>query len=394
MNGNEMRRDAGGWLVRWNSALAAAAVAHGDWPSRTIADYARACAAAHPDRVKLVDGDRSLTCAELVGFAQRLAGYFTSIGLGPGDVISMQLPNWWEASVIDLAASMTGLVVNPIVPINRDAEVTFMLNESRTKVMFVPVCVPQPRLCGDDSSHHAEPCVLTPRIVLVRAGALGHEDFDSILRSAPALARGGWCGSECGEAAHVYLGDHGTAKGGPALSQHVPCRLRQDENRDESRNRRHDLLSIAGHPYQRLSMGVEHAVDRRHACRHARYLECGARFRSHVPTSVRLHGGSHAVPSRSGDGGEQERTRSDRSEILHVRGRICAAHPHLSSRGSLSQLHSVAHLRLDRGTLHHRTAGLPRRLDPRGGNRWQIASRGGQNSRYSVWRTAGPRRGG
>ena len=40
--------------------------------------------------------------------------------------------------MIDLAAAITGVVTNPILPINRDGEVTYMLNESRTRVMFVP----------------------------------------------------------------------------------------------------------------------------------------------------------------------------------------------------------------------------------------------------------------
>ena len=45
----------------------------------------------------------------------------------PGDVISFQLPNWAETMAINLAAVLAGLVVNPIVPIYREAEVRYIL---------------------------------------------------------------------------------------------------------------------------------------------------------------------------------------------------------------------------------------------------------------------------
>ncbi|MFX8930154.1 AMP-binding protein, partial [Acinetobacter baumannii] len=56
----------------------------------------------------------------------------------PGDVIAFQVPNWREAAVINLAAAIGGLVVNPIVPIYRDAEVTQMLGDCGARAIFVP----------------------------------------------------------------------------------------------------------------------------------------------------------------------------------------------------------------------------------------------------------------
>lgn len=184
----ELRRDVGGWMTRWNRVLARRALANGDWPDRTIASFARERVEAHPERVLIIDGDQALTCAQLYASAQKLAGYFLSIGLRPGDVVSFQLPNWWETSVIDLAASMAGLVTNPIVPINRDAEVTYMLNESRTKVLFVPgtfrrfdyaAMLQRIRAALNDP----------PRVILVRAEAqAGEEEFESILKSSEPLS--------------------------------------------------------------------------------------------------------------------------------------------------------------------------------------------------------------
>ena len=47
------------------------------------------------------------------------------------------MPNWREAAVINLAAVMAGLVVNPIVPIYRDAEVSQMLADCGARALFV-----------------------------------------------------------------------------------------------------------------------------------------------------------------------------------------------------------------------------------------------------------------
>jgi acyl-CoA synthetase (AMP-forming)/AMP-acid ligase II len=134
----EMRLDVSGFRIRWNPAVAQMAEAYGDWPNRTVAEFARDRATARPDRVQLVDGDRSLTAGELYLAARRLAGWFEAIGLRAGDVIAFQLPNWWEANVINIAAAMIGAVVNPLIPIYRDGEIGYMLKAARAKLIFIP----------------------------------------------------------------------------------------------------------------------------------------------------------------------------------------------------------------------------------------------------------------
>lgn len=188
MSGVEYRRDAGGWMVRWNAELAKAALAQGDWTNHTVADYARERVAAHPQRVMITEGAQTLTAEELYRKAQRLAGWFLQLGLEKGDVISFQLPNWWEAAVIDLAACMCGVVVNPIVAMNRDAEVTYMLNESRTKVMFVPDVF---RKYGyAEMMRRIAPVLAHPPVVVVlRGDAGGFEAFDAVLDKAAPLAQ-------------------------------------------------------------------------------------------------------------------------------------------------------------------------------------------------------------
>lgn len=109
----------------------------GAWDERTIAQQATALAEAEPDFVALLDGDVSMTRAEAVAEAEALSAAMHARGLRPGDVIAFQVPNWREAMVINLAAAMSGLVINPIVPIYRDHEVSIMLGDCGARAFFV-----------------------------------------------------------------------------------------------------------------------------------------------------------------------------------------------------------------------------------------------------------------
>ena len=50
--------------------------------------------------------------------------------------MSVQLPNWWESAVIALAAFRVGAVVNPLMPIFREHELSYMLDFAETKRSF------------------------------------------------------------------------------------------------------------------------------------------------------------------------------------------------------------------------------------------------------------------
>ncbi len=183
-----LRRDPGGWLLRWDEAHAARAIEGGDLLNRTVAGEAEALADAEPGRVLMIDGALPLAAGELHDRALRLAGWFMAQGLERGAVVSFQLPNWWEAAVINLAAAMTGLVVNPIVPIYRDAEVGYMLKEARSRVVFTPHVF-------RNFDHAAMMRRLLPSLapgtllVAVRAALDGMAAFDELLAGPPAVGR-------------------------------------------------------------------------------------------------------------------------------------------------------------------------------------------------------------
>ncbi len=128
------RRQVAGWNIRWDDTRARAAYDGGWWVRSTIID---ALAAAEPGRVLVIDGDVRLTAAALQAQASRLAARLARIAK-PGEVVSFMLPNWHEAAVIYLAATMAGLVVNPLLPSFRERDLSFILKDCASKALFVP----------------------------------------------------------------------------------------------------------------------------------------------------------------------------------------------------------------------------------------------------------------
>lgn len=78
------------------------------------------------------------TLGVLAGDAQRVAGAFQGLGVTAGDVVAIQLPNWYEGAVVQAAAALVGAVVLPIVQIYGHREVGFILRESRAKLLVIP----------------------------------------------------------------------------------------------------------------------------------------------------------------------------------------------------------------------------------------------------------------
>lgn len=110
----------------------------GFWRNKTLADYLDEAAAATPDKTSTVDPRGSYTYAELKKLVDRCALGLLELGVGPGDAVSIQLPNWREWIVIHLAAIRIGAVTNPLIAIYRDREVGFMMKRAGSKVLFVP----------------------------------------------------------------------------------------------------------------------------------------------------------------------------------------------------------------------------------------------------------------
>lgn len=112
--------------------------AAGHWRDRTITDFLDENAAATPDKVAFVDSRCDITFRDLKDLVDRVALGFRARGIGPGDVVSFQLPNWIEWIVVHYAASRIGAISNPLIPIYREREVGFMVGLAQSKLIVVP----------------------------------------------------------------------------------------------------------------------------------------------------------------------------------------------------------------------------------------------------------------
>ncbi|WP_374448049.1 AMP-binding protein, partial [Stella sp.] len=118
--------------------------AAGLWHDRTVLDDLDRWAAEAPGRLAVVDHNSAtgqasrLTYGELAARVDRIAAALAALGVGPGDVVSWQLPNWWQFTALHLAAMRIGAVSNPLMPIFRERELRFMLGLAEAKVLVVP----------------------------------------------------------------------------------------------------------------------------------------------------------------------------------------------------------------------------------------------------------------
>jgi acyl-CoA synthetase (AMP-forming)/AMP-acid ligase II len=107
----------------------------------TLAAHILAGAAAH-DQCPLVfvttDGERATTLGAMVSDAEQVAAAFQARGIGPGDVVAVQLPGSYEGAVIQTAVAMCGAVLLPVVMIYGPREMEFVLRRSGAAAVVVP----------------------------------------------------------------------------------------------------------------------------------------------------------------------------------------------------------------------------------------------------------------
>lgn len=107
------------------------------WCDETIGQMAKRLAEEKPDTSVFPNIDGDWSYKRIYEDALALARGLNKAGVKPDDVISFQTPNWPEAAIINVAAALGGFVISPIVIIYRHAEVRHMLQDSRSKVMFI-----------------------------------------------------------------------------------------------------------------------------------------------------------------------------------------------------------------------------------------------------------------
>jgi cyclohexanecarboxylate-CoA ligase len=121
-----------------------AMTASGFWRNQTINHFMSQALKNRPDHAAVVAYRSERAAPVRIGYreldrrAELIARGLSQLGVGRGDVVSWQLPNWWEFIALALACARLGAVANPIMPIFRQRELKFMLDFGESRVFIVP----------------------------------------------------------------------------------------------------------------------------------------------------------------------------------------------------------------------------------------------------------------
>ena len=174
--------------ARQDTAHAAQAYRRGLWVHTTLADSLRAAAEDHA-------AANGAWWTPTLGwtaprYTPRPPGWRTPCWqrMPTGSVVSFMLPNWHEAAVIYLAATLAGMVVNPILPSLRDHDLRFILEDVETAMIFVPH-----HFGGHDYAAMLERVTAAmspaPEVVVLRGESGSHTPYRALLGLQPDATR-------------------------------------------------------------------------------------------------------------------------------------------------------------------------------------------------------------
>ncbi|MCA3371203.1 MAG: cyclohexanecarboxylate-CoA ligase [Roseomonas sp.] len=118
--------------------------AQGFWRDETLLHHLARAVARSPDKTAIVacrsdiGAETRLSYRQIDDLSNRLAAALRAHGIRRGDVVSFQLPNWWEFSILHLACLKLGAISNPLMVIFRERELRFMLGLAESKILVVP----------------------------------------------------------------------------------------------------------------------------------------------------------------------------------------------------------------------------------------------------------------
>ena len=110
----------------------------GLWDDTTLAGRVGVHAASNPDEVAVIDESGRYAYGRLAVDAAAVAAALSDYGVVAGSVVSIQLPNRYEAVVAAVAVQSLGAVINPLLPNYRLHELNNVFEAAAPKVIFTP----------------------------------------------------------------------------------------------------------------------------------------------------------------------------------------------------------------------------------------------------------------
>ena len=110
---------------------------HLDYVPAAVPEILLSAAKRHPDRVAFVDGEDTLTFAQLRDRALRLAARLAADGAGPGRVVGIQLPNVLDFPVAYFGVLLTGAAVTLVNPLQPAPALARQLSDANAHLLIV-----------------------------------------------------------------------------------------------------------------------------------------------------------------------------------------------------------------------------------------------------------------
>jgi acyl-CoA synthetase len=171
--------------------LAARYLAEGAWDDRTLGEFLRDALLEDPTRRFRIWSPTHPylgTVGEVYEESLRVAGGLRALGLGPGDVVAFQLPNWVEAAITFYACTMLGVTLVPIVHFYGPKEVDFILRQSGARALVIVARIGQRDYLAELAAIRAGLANLEHVVVVGETdGASGDVAFD-VLRGAEPIS--------------------------------------------------------------------------------------------------------------------------------------------------------------------------------------------------------------
>jgi non-ribosomal peptide synthetase component E (peptide arylation enzyme) len=156
------------------------------WLQKTAFGILAERAAAHPDRIAIKDKNGALTYGALKEKIERAARFYRSIGIGRGDVVTIQLPNRVEFAVAFIALELLGAIANKVNPDFRARELDYMLKFSGSSAYVFPREWKDFDYAGMARAlQQANPAL--KRLIVVGGEVEGMHDFDAGVTAAAPI---------------------------------------------------------------------------------------------------------------------------------------------------------------------------------------------------------------
>ena len=158
----------------------------GLWLDRTLQSCFDETAQRMPEHVAIVAGERRISFADWADEARRVAAGLVRLGVRKGDIVTVQLPNWPELCVLQIALARIGAVIQPMHMVYREREIESMLRFCDSRAVI---------LAGSHQGfdHAAAVAGMRARlpelaqVITVRADAGGGATYESLLASDAGL---------------------------------------------------------------------------------------------------------------------------------------------------------------------------------------------------------------